>query len=93
MNSENALKGIVKSFIDLENMAEGLMDKNQQRSVQQKLEKGGGRGGVSRELHRVGAGESFASTGIDTNTSFATPSTTNQKIVERWGSKACEDSQ
>ena len=43
MNSENALKEIVKSFIDLVNMAKRLVDENQQRFVQQELEevKGG----------------------------------------------------
>ena len=35
MKSENAPKEIVKSFIDLANMAKGLMDKNLQPSVQQ----------------------------------------------------------
>ena len=51
MNSENAPKEIVKSFIDLANMAKGLVDENQQPSVQQELERlfpsarGGGRGG------------------------------------------------
>ena len=34
------------------------------------------RRGESRELHRVGAGESSACTATDTNTSFATSSTT-----------------
>ena len=34
------------------------------------------RRGESRKLHRVGAGESSASTTTDTNTSFATLSTT-----------------
>ena len=64
------------------------MDENQQPSVQQELERGGGRGGESRELRRVGAGESSASTTTDTNTSFATPSTTkpqkygDQTLVE-----------
>ena len=51
MNSENAPKEIVKSFIDLAKMAKGLVDENQQPSVQQELERlfpsarGGGRGG------------------------------------------------
>ena len=58
----------VKLFIDLANMAKGLMDENQQLSVQSQVEellpsaRGGGRGGESRELHRVGADESSAST-------------------------------
>ena len=49
MNSENAPNEIVKSFIDLANMAKGLMDKNQQPFVRQVLERlfsstrGGGR--------------------------------------------------
>ena len=58
-----------------------------------KLERCGGRGGESRELHMVGAGESSASTTTDTNTSFATPSTAKRKIAEIWGSKTCGDSQ
>ena len=89
MNSKNAPQKIAKSFIDLMNMAKGLMDENQQPSVQQELERlfpstrGGG---------RVGVGESSASTTIDTNTSFATPSTTKLTIAETWGSKTCGDS-
>ena len=49
-------------------MAKGLMNENPQPSVQQELERllpstrGGGRGGESRQLHRVGAGESSVST-------------------------------
>ena len=39
MNSENALKKIVKSFIDLANMAKELMGETQQPSVQQELER------------------------------------------------------
>ena len=35
MTSENAAKEIVKSFIDLANMAKGLINENQQPSVQQ----------------------------------------------------------
>ena len=97
MNSKNASKEMVKSFIDLANMVKGLMDENQQPSVQQELEKlfpstsGWGRGDKSRELHRVGASESSASTTTDTNTSFATPSTTKRTIGEIWGSKTCRD--
>ena len=97
MNNENVPKEIVKSFIDLVDMAKGLMDENQQTSVQQELEKllpstrGEGRGSKSRELHRVGAGESLASTATDTNTSFATPSTTKWTISEIWESKTCGD--
>ena len=93
MNSENnAPKGIVKSFIDLANMAKGLMDKNQQPYIQQELKRGEGRGGESRELHRV-AGESSGFTTTDTNTSFATPSITKRKVTEIWGSKTCGESQ
>ena len=89
----------MKSFIDLANMAKGFLDENQQLFVQQELERlfsstwGGGRGGESRDLHRVGADKSSASTTTDTNTSFATPSTTKQTISEIWGSKTCGDSQ
>ena len=52
------------------------MDENSQPPVQQELERGGGRGSEGRELHRIGAGESSASTTTDTNTGFATPSIT-----------------
>ena len=81
----------MKSFINLVNKAKGLMHENQQPLFQQELGRlfssimGGGRGGESRELYRVGAGESSASTTTDTNTIFATP--------EIWGSKTCGDSQ
>ena len=91
MKSETVPKEIMKSFIDLANMAKGLIDEKQQPSVQQDVERllpstrGGGRGGESRELHRFGAGESSASTTTDTNTSFATPSTTKRVIGEIWG--------
>ena len=50
-NSENDPNETMKSFIDLVNMAKGLMDETQQPSVQQELERllpitgGGGRGG------------------------------------------------
>ena len=69
-------------------MAKGLMDKHQQLSVQQDLEKlfastgGGGRGDESGELHRLGAGESSAATETDTNTSFATLFTIKRTIPE-----------
>ena len=75
-----------------------LMDGNQQPSVQQELErlflgtKGGGKGGESRELYRVGASE-LSTTTADTNTSFATPSMTERTIAEIWRSKSCGDSQ
>ena len=66
MNSENSLKEMVKSFIDLANLAKVLMDEIQQ--PYQELEKlfpstrGGGREDESRELHyRRGACESSAS--------------------------------
>ena len=78
----------MKSFIDLANMGKGLMDGNQQPSVQQELErlflstKGRGKGGESRELYRVGASESSTPTTADTNTSFATPSMTEQTMTE-----------
>ena len=36
----------------------------------------------SRELHRIGAGESSTSTTTNTNTSFAKLSTTKQTIAE-----------
>ena len=39
MNSENASNEMVKSFIDLANMAKEVMDENQQPSAQQYLEK------------------------------------------------------
>ena len=77
-------------------MVKGLMDENQQPSVQQELERlfpntrDGGRGGESRELPKVGADESSASTTTDTNNSFPTPSTTKRTSAEIWGSKACE---
>ena len=61
--------------------------------MQQELEKGGGRRGESRELYRFGTGKSSATTATDTNTSFATPSTTKRKIAGIWGSKTCGDSQ
>ena len=72
-------------------MAKELMDENQQLSVQEEFERlfpstgGGGRGGESRELHRVGAGEPSASATTGSGTSFATPSTTKRMIVEIWG--------
>ena len=86
MNSENALKEIMKSFIDLANVAKGLLEENQPSSAQQEIERllpstrGGGAGGERGELHRVGTGESSASTTTCTNTSFATLSTTKRTI-------------
>ena len=97
MNNENTPKDIMKSFIDLENMAKGLMNENQQPSVKglKRLfpsARGGERGGESREFHRVGAVESSASTTTNKNTSFATSSTTKRTIAEIMRSKACGDS-
>ena len=89
----------MNSVVDLANMAKGLMDKKQQPSVQQELERmlpsirGEKSGGESRDLHRVGAGESSASKATDTNTSFAKPSTTKRTIAEIWRSKTCGDTQ
>ena len=57
-------------------MTKGVMNENQQPSVQQELERlfpskrGGGMGGKSRGPHRDGTGESSASTTNDTSTSF-----------------------
>ena len=84
----NVTKEIKKSFIVLANMAKELISEIEQRSVQHELERlfpstrGVGRGGGSREFHRVGSTESSAFTSSDTNTSFATPSTTKQTITE-----------
>ena len=78
----------MKSFRDLTNIAKGLMDENQQLSVQQEFERlfpstrGEGRGGESRELHKVGAGEPSAYTATGTNTSFATLSLTKRTNAE-----------
>ena len=88
MNIENAPKEIVKSVVDLANLAKELMDENQKLSVQQELEslfpstRGGGRLGKSKDFHRVDACESSASTTTDTNTGFTTPSTTRRAIAE-----------
>ena len=73
-------------------MTKGVMNENQQPSVQQELERlfpskrGGGMGGKSRGPHGDGTGESSASTTNDTSTSFATLSTTKLTIAEIWGS-------
>ena len=78
MNSENAPKEIVQSFIDLVNTTKWLMNENQQPSVTQELGRlfpsiRGGRGrGESSELLRVGAGELSTSATGTKNTSFAT---------------------
>ena len=80
MNSENAPKEIVKSFIDLANMTKGFINENLSPSVTQELGRlfpstGGGRRGQSREL-RVGAGElSVSATDATGNTSFTTHTT------------------
>ena len=94
MNSENTLKEIVHSIIDLVNKAKWLMNENQQPSVTQELGRlfpsirGRGRRGESSEPPRVGAGESSVSATDTNNTSFATQSTTKRTIKEIWGSKA-----
>ena len=60
MNSENVPKEIGKLFIDLANMAKGLLDENKQPFVQQEFErlfsstKGGEWGGKSRDEIKVG---------------------------------------
>ena len=94
MNSENVPKQIVQSFIDLANMAKGMMDENQQPPVIQELGqlfpsiRGGERRSESSELLRVGAGVSSASTNDTNNTPFLTQSTTKRTIEEIWGFKA-----
>ena len=88
MNIENAPKEIVKSVVDLANLAKELMDENQKLSVQLELERlfpstrNGGRLGKSKDFHRVDACGLSASTTTDTNTGFATPSTTRRTIAE-----------
>ena len=77
MSSENAQKDIAQSFIDFVDMAKGLMDKNQQPFVPHELgrlpsTRGRGRRDESRELLRVGAGESSAAAADTNETSFAT---------------------
>ena len=94
MHSENTSKKIVRSSIDLANMAKWLMDKNEKSSVTQELERlfpwirDRGRRDESSELHRVGAGESSASATDTNNNNFATQSTTKRTIEEIWGSNA-----
>ena len=94
MNSENARKETVLSFIDLVNMAKWLMDLNQQPPVTQELGRlfpsirVGGRRDESSEPLRVGAGESSASATDANNNSFATRSTTKRTVERIWGSKA-----
>ena len=93
MNSENAPKEIVQSFVDLVNVAK-VMDENQQPSVTQELGRlfpsitGWGRRGESSELLRVGARESPALATDRSNTSFEILSTTKQTIEKIWGLKA-----
>ena len=86
MNSENAPKEILQTFIDLVNMTKGLMDENQQPSVLQELgrlllsSRVGGERGESKEFLRVGVGQSSASATDTNNTSSATRSTTKRTI-------------
>ena len=93
MKSENALKEIVQSFINLVNMPKQLMDENQQSSVAQELGRlfpsirGGGRRSESSEIIRIGAGESSASATDTNNTNFATHFTTKLTVEKVWGSK------
>ena len=75
----------MKSFIDLENVAKGLMDENQQPSAQQELERLSPTTRDRRELYRVGAGELKASTTTDTNNSFSTLLPQNGRLQK------CED--
>ena len=90
MNSDNAPKEIVQSFIDLVNMAKWLMDENQQPSLTQELRRlfpsirSGGRKGRIGELVKggVGAGESSASATDTNDTSFE-----RRTIEEIWESK------
>ena len=76
-------------------MAKGLMAENQKSFVHQELERlfpstrRDRKGGEIRELQKVGTGESSTSTTTDTNTSFATPSTTKWTNPETWVSKTC----
>ena len=74
-------------------MTKGLMGENQQPSFIKELgrlfpsTRGEGRRGESRELLRVGAGESSASATDTNSTSFATRSTAKRTIEEISGSK------
>ena len=64
---------------------------NQQPCVQQELDREfPSTRGESRELHRVGAGESSGSTITNTNTSFTTTSTIKRTIAEIWDEKLVE---
>ena len=92
MNSENAQKDIAQSFIDFVDMAKGLMDKNQQPFVPQELgrlpsTRGRGRRDESRELLRVGAGESSAAALMQIKLVLQ-QSTTKRTIEKIWESKA-----
>ena len=93
MNSENAPKEIVKSFIDLASVAKGFINENQPPSAAQELGRlfpstSGGRRGQSTEL-RVGVGElSVSATDATGNTTSFTTPTTKQTIEEIWGSKS-----
>ena len=70
-------------------MAKGLMDENQQLSVQEQLRqlfcsaRGGERRGKSRELLRVGAGESSASATGTKNNSFTRSTTKGTKYGDQ----------
>ena len=102
INRENTPKEIVKSFIDLTNIAKGLMDENQQLSSQQEFERvfpstrgeggrgGGGGVGESREPHKAGAGDPSAYTATGTNTSFATLLPQNGQLQKFRGKKLVE---
>ena len=88
MNSENAPKEIVQSFVDLMNMAKWLMDETLQPSVTQEL-------GRLFSSIKVEGGEVKAVSFLElvladdtNNTNFATRSTTKRTIEKIWGSKA-----
>ena len=85
MNSKKASKEVAKSFIDLENMADGwkpatICSTRFWKTVP--LYRGGGRGDESRDLHRlVQVNHLFLQ---QLNASFATLSTTKQTAAEIW---------
>ena len=84
MNSENATEDIVQSFIDLANVAKGLINETQQPSVEQEL----GRLFSSTKAVSLGLAlvNRLLSEADASNASFATP-TTKRTIEEIWGSK------
>ena len=84
MNSENATEDIVQSFIDLANVAKGLINETQQPSVEQEL----GRLFSSTKAVSLGLAlvNRLLSEADASNASFATP-TTKRTIEETWGSK------